>query len=188
MIRYAPRSQRGSSLFVVMIILLAIAFFALSSFRITGQHLMLVGNHQGKMHVAAAAQRGIEQTISSNAFSLDPPAVAATPIVTDIDNDGTDDFTATLDPVPKCHRVRPIKTSELDLTKVADRVCLMSSGSGSPFVEIVGGGVASGDSLCAVTEWDVTAKVTDNVTNAKTQISQGVSIRAPRSDADNFCK
>ena len=107
--------QRGATLFVVLILLIGLAWFALSAFRISSQHLQIVGNSQADIQATAAAQRAIEETISSNLFTKDPAAVAQTPIETDVDGDSKTDFTAKLDPAPKCIRVRPIKTMELDI-------------------------------------------------------------------------
>jgi hypothetical protein len=184
----AARRQRGATLFVVVVILIAVAWFAMTGFRISGQHLQLVGNDQAQRHVAAAAQRAIEQTISSNAFTKDPAAVAAAPIHTDVDGDGTDDFTATLAPAPKCYRVRAIKTSELDVALAGDRQCLISSGGNGVLIERPGAAPPSGDSLCANSEWNVAAAVAEPGSGATVTVHQGVGIRVAKTDAKNFCK
>ena len=184
-----PRTgERGTTLFVVMVLLLTMVWFALSAFRISSQQLQMVGNAQSEQHATAAAQRAIDLTISSNKFTIDPAAVAATPIATDVDGDGKDDLTAQLTPQPKCIRVRPIKTTELDITKASDRVCLQSSGSGGNLIEAKGAPVASGNSLCANSEWDIVAAVDDAASNTAVTVNQGVAIRVARADATNFCK
>ena len=128
--RPAPRTrQQGAALFVVLVLLFAMAWFALSAFRISSQQLQIVGNAQADMQAAAAAQRAIDVTISSSDFAANPAAVARAPVATDVDGDGTADLVAKLTPAPKCVRIRPIKTMELDVTKATDRVCLQSSGS-----------------------------------------------------------
>lgn len=180
--------QQGTALFVVMVLMLGMVWFALSAFRISSQQLQIVGNAQAEQHATDAAQRAIDLTISSNKFTVDPATVAATPIATDVDGDGTDDLTARLTPQPKCVRVRPIKTMELDITNVADRVCLQSSGSGGSLVETPGAPVASGNSLCANSEWDVAAAVDDPASNTAVTVHQGVAIRVARNNAANFCK
>jgi hypothetical protein len=187
--RNAIRSERGAAMLVVLVILIAMAWFALTGFRISGQHLQIVGNSQVRQHSLAAAQRAIEQTLSSNAFAHDPKAVAAAPIESDVDGDGAPDYAATLTPVPSCYRVRPIKTAELDIAKAADRNCLMSSGPpGTHYVEQSGAPVASGDSMCAATEWNIGAQVEDPATGTRVAIQQGVGIRVEKHNADNFCK
>jgi hypothetical protein len=184
----APRSQGGAAMFVVLVLLLTLMWMGLSAFRISSQGLQIVGNRQSEQQATAAAQRAIDQTISSNMFTKDPAAVAATPIATDIDGDGTDDFSARLTPVPKCFRVRPIKTMELDVMKPADRVCLQSSASTGNLFDVPGTAVAAGDSLCAYSEWNVGAEVNDAKTRTKVALNQGVGIRVEKANANNFCK
>ena len=182
------RRERGVALYMVLVILVAIAWFALSGFRISGQHLQIVGNNQSRTQAVAAAQRAIEQTISSNAFTEDPAAVAATPIPTDIDGDGKDDFTAMITPAPKCFRVRAIKTAELDVALAPDRQCLVSTGGGAVYIERPGSAPPAGDSLCSNSEWNISAAVEDARTSAAVTVSQGIGVRVARADADNFCK
>ncbi|HMA22887.1 MAG TPA: hypothetical protein VKP00_02805 [Gemmatimonadaceae bacterium] len=172
----------------MMVLLLAMVWFALSAFRISHQQMQIVGNVQAEQHATDAAQRAIDFTISSNQFTVDPASAAATPIVSDVDGDGKDDLTAHLAPQPKCVRVRPIKTMELDITKVADRVCLQSSGSGGTTIETPGAPVASGNSLCANSEWEIVAAVDDPASNTSVAVHQGVAIRVARDNAANFCK
>ena len=184
----APRSQHGAAMFVVLVLLLALLWMGLSAFRMSGQGLQIVGNRQAEQQATAAAQRAIDQTISSNQFTRDPVAVAATPIPTDMDGDGTPDFTATLTPVPKCFRVRPIKTMELDVSKAADRVCLQSSASSGNLFDVPGTAVAAGDSLCAYSEWNIGARVADPRTRTTVALNHGVGIRVEKANANNFCK
>ena len=184
----ARAGERGSVLFVVMVLLLTMVWFAASVFRISSQQLQMVGNAQAEQHATAAAQRAIDLTISSNQFTVDPATVAAIPISTDVDGDGKNDFTARLTPQPKCIRVRPLKTMELDISKPSDLVCLQSSGSGGNLREIPGTPVASGNSLCANSEWDIGAAVDDPASNTAVTVHQGVAIRVARDDAANFCK
>jgi Tfp pilus assembly protein PilX len=180
--------EDGVALFAVLVLLFVMGWFALSAFRISSQQLQIVGNGQAEHQATAAAQRAIDLTISSNAFSKDPAAVAAIPVATDVDGDGDDDFTARLEPAPKCIRVRPIKTMELDIAKAADRVCLQSVGGSGNLVVRPGAVVASGDSLCANSEWNIAAAVFDPTTNTAVSVQQGVAIRVVATDAKNFCK
>ena len=66
------RRERGAALIVVMVALLLLAFMALSAHRMTSQHLQIVGNAQSQTLAIAAAQRAIEETISSDQFARDP--------------------------------------------------------------------------------------------------------------------
>jgi hypothetical protein len=186
--RMLRRRQEGAALFAVLVLLFVMGWFALSAFRISTQQLQIVGNNQAEQQATAAAQRAIDVTISSNAFSKDPAGVARIPVATDVDGDGEDDFTAKLEPAPKCIRVRPIKTMELDIAKAADRVCLQSSGASGNVIVMPGAVVAAGDSLCANSEWNVAASVSDPVSNTSVTVQQGVAIRVVASDAKNYCK
>jgi hypothetical protein len=183
------KRQEGAALFVVLVILLVLAWVGLSGFRMSGQHLQIVGNSQAREQTVAAAQRAIEQTISSDLFARDPGAVAAAPIATDIDGDGNDDLVARLDPRPRCTRVRPIKTAELDVALKSDRVCMNSSDTGGmQYVDRPGAVIASGDSMCAASEWNVAARAEDPRSGAVAAVDQGIAIRVSKIDAANFCK
>lgn len=187
--RLARDRQRGMALLFVLVMLMLLAWFGLSAMRISSQHLMIVGNTQARSQATAAAQRAIEQTISSYQFVIDPKATAAAPVETDVDGDGHADFRAVLTPVPRCTRVRPIKTSELDITIRTDRACLMSSDAGgTQLVERPGAVVAAGDSLCASSEWDIAARADDPRSGTSAWVQQGIGIRVSKFDAANYCK
>jgi hypothetical protein len=180
--------QQGAALYVVLVLLLVIAWIAVAVARISGQQLQIVGNSQIEHDGIVVAQRAIDSTISSNDFSKDPAAVANIPIATDVDGDGAVDLTAKLTPQPACIRVRPIKTMELDVTKVGDRACLQSSGASGNLVQVPGVAVSAGDSLCAASEWDVAAAASDPKSNMSVTVHQGVTVRLVASDAKNYCK
>lgn len=180
--------QRGAALYMVLVLMLVLAWFAISTSRISGQQLQLVGNSQAEHQGIVAAQRAIDSTISSNEFSKDPAGVAGIPIDTDVDADGTIDFTAKLEPKPSCIRVRPIKTMELDVSKASDRACLQSTGASGNLITIPGVAVAAGDSMCAASEWDVAAAAADPKTKTSVTVHQGVTVRLVASDAKNYCK
>jgi Tfp pilus assembly protein PilV len=180
--------QRGVALYVVLVLMLVLAWFAISVSRISGQQLQLVGNSQAEHQAIVSAQRAIDSTISSSEFSKEPAAVASVAIQTDVDGDGTPDFTAKLTPQPSCIRVRPIKTMELDVSKAGDRACLQSSGASGNLIAIPGVPVGAGDSLCAASEWDVAAAASDTITKTSVTVHQGVTVRLVASDAKNYCK
>ena len=185
----APSGQRGAALFVVMIMLMVMAWFGISSLRLSSQNQQIVGNSQARQHAIAAAQRAIEQTISSNLFTADPAAVAETPIVSDVDGDAYPDLTATLDPIPACYRVRNVKTAELNLASAKDRQCLQSSSAGGTIrIERPGAPVPAGDSMCANSDWNVAARVDDQRSGSAVIVNQGIAIRVAQVDALNFCK
>jgi Tfp pilus assembly protein PilX len=189
--------QGGAALFVVLVLMIAMVWFAMSALRIGRQNLTIVGNRQAQTQVTAAAQNAIEQTISSDAFTKNPAAVAAVPISADIDGDGTVDFTAHLSPQPKCVRVRPMKASEITVADIEKMLatgrtgCLGTTqppGSANGGFVDVPGRVAAGDTPCYATEWNVSAAVNDPVTRTDVTVNQGVGIRLLKEDAQNSCK
>jgi hypothetical protein len=191
------RSQRGAALFVVMVLMLAIAWFAMSAMRIGRQNLSMVGNRQAEAQATAAAQSAIEQTISSDAFTKDPKGIAKIPIDADIDGDGKPDFVAHLAPIPKCMRMRPMKANEITVSDIEKMIatkhmgCLASTqppgAAGGGYVEAPGP-VQAGNTPCFATEWNVSAAVNDPVTHTNVVVSQGVAIRLLKEDAENSCK
>ena len=197
MINALPRKQKGAALFVVLALMIAMVWFAMSALRISRQNLHIVGNRQAETQATAVAQHAIEQTISSDQFTKDPSGVAAIPIPTDIDGDGTTDFTAHLVPQPKCMRMRPMKASEFTLvdltTMIASRKtgCLSSTqppGAASGGYVEEPGRIAAGDSPCFATEWNVSAAVNDPVTHTDVTVNQGIAIRLLKEDAERSCK
>jgi hypothetical protein len=191
------RSQRGATLFVVMVLMFAMAWFAMSAMRIGRQNLSMVGNRQAESQATAAAQGAIEQTISSDAFTKDPKAVAAVPVQTDIDGDGKPDFVAQLAPVPKCVRLRPMKANEITISDIEKMIatrhmgCLASTqlpGTASGGYVEAPGPVQAGNTPCYATEWNVSAAVNDPVTRTNVVVHQGVGIRLLKEDAENSCK
>ena len=192
-----PQAQQGAALFVVLVLMIAMVWFAMSALGISRQNLQIVGNRQAETQATAAAQRAIEKAISSDLFSKDPAAVAAVPVPTDIDGDGINDFTALLTPQPKCVRLRPIKAVEITPTDIATMIatkktgCLASTqppGSASGGYIEQPGRVTAGDSPCFATEWNVSAAVDDPLTHTKVTVNQGVAIRLLKQDAEISCK
>jgi Tfp pilus assembly protein PilV len=192
-----PREQKGAALFVVLVLLIPMVWFAMSALRISRQNLQIVGNRQAETQATAAAQHAIEQTISSDLFSKDPAAVAAVPIPTDIDGDGTVDFTAYLVPPPTCVRARPMKAAEITPDDIATMIatkqtaCLGSTllpGSASGGYVEQPGRVAAGDSPCFATEWNVSAAVNDPLTHTDVTVNQGIAIRLLKIYVEKSCK
>jgi Tfp pilus assembly protein PilX len=196
-VRHAvPMKQEGAALFVVLVLMIAMVWFAMSAFRIGRQNLQISGNRQAQTQATAVALRAIEQTISSDQFTKDPAGVAAAPFPTDIDGDGTVDFTAHLAPPPKCVRMRPMKAAEITLEDIATMIatkqtgCLASTlpGSGGGGYVEQAGRVTAGDSPCFATEWNVSAAVNDPLTHTDVTVNQGIAIRLLKSDAEKSCK
>ena len=182
-----PPAQRGATLIIALIMLVALAMLSLWSFNAGTMNLRVVGNSQARQEVVGAAQAAIELTISSQLFAADPVAVAASAIPIDVDGDAQADYQVQLSPPPSCYRVRVLKVNELDPGNAGDRACLGSSGSPNPGIETAGSTPPTGDSLCADSEWNLRAVVTDPRTNANAAVNQGVAIRTLSTDTANAC-
>lgn len=181
------RPQRGASLVISMIMLLLLSLMAANAYKGAANSLRIVGNTQSRQESLAAAQKTIEQTISSAAFAIDPEAVAANPVTVDINGDGTNDYSVSLDPQPNCYRTRTIKTSELNPEVATDLACVQSSNLSNSGLDSDDAVSLAGNSMCATMEWDIGATVNDTASNTNITLHQGVSIRVPEAEVDNLC-
>jgi hypothetical protein len=179
-----PSAQAGATLVVTLVMLLLVGLVAATSIVGSGRNLQVAGNMQARNEALAAAQSLVEETISSAAFARDPLVAAAVPYPIDIDDDGRPDYVARLDPAPACLRMRPVRMVELDPAVPGDIACMGSAAllPGRDF-----GAVASGDSLCHETTWDVAASVAEDTTGAQVRVHQGVVVRLPVTDVANAC-
>lgn len=181
------RAQRGSTLIVTLLFLVLMSMFAVSGFNSSSANLRVVGNMQARQESTAAAQAGVENTISSIAFTTDSEGVAATPVPVDINGDGTTDYQVRMVPKPHCYRVRAIKSAQLDPALASDLACMRSGVVQLPGLESADLAASSGDSMCAQTEWNIRAEVADGRTGAKVGVNQGVAVRVLETDAQNSC-
>jgi hypothetical protein len=183
-----PRRERGATLVVALIMLVALALLAVWAFNSSTTNLRIVGNTQVRQEALAAVQTAIEATISSTQFATDPVAVAGNPITVDVDGDGVTDYTVNLSPAPVCYRYRVVPTSALDLAAPAfrEKTCLgpTQQDFGVEGATLTG---SATDSICANTDWNVRGVVTDASTGASVAINQGITVRVFTTDAINNC-
>ena len=179
--------QRGATLVVALVILVLLALLGLGAYNTSVTDLRASGNMQARTEALNAAQETIETAISTNTFVSDPANALVTPCgvntdCSDLNGDGTPEYTTRLTPAPACVSVKPIKTVELDLGSTEDLSCL--AGQSQQFGVA---GAASGDSLCANSMWNVTAEASSTVSGAKVTVSQGVGIRVSTDDMASSC-
>jgi Tfp pilus assembly protein PilX len=186
--RNSRREQRGATLLVSLIMLVLLTLFAIGALNTANTNLKVVGNMQAKSEALNVAQEAIETTLSSPLFIANPanalltPCGSANTLCTDINSDGTNDYTTVLSPNPKCVTVKPIKNSELVLTNTEDLSC--SSGQAQQFGIA---GAVTGDSLCSNTVWEITAVTTGVNSGASVALTQGVGVRVSADDAGGAC-
>lgn len=145
----AAGRQRGSVLVVGLIMLVLLTLMAVSAINSTTASIQVVGNAQFRDEATAAAQKAVENVISSSAFLSTAPAAQTI----DVNGDGTGDYTVTFTPAPACKSYRAVDTAVAGLPSE----CYGSIGA-----------------LCYWTVWDITAVVNDATTGAQVTVHQGI--------------
>lgn len=181
--------QAGMTLIMALIMLIVITLLALTSFNLGRSNLLVVSNMQQREEAAAAANEVIEEVISSNRFSEASNAALLTPCnnvansrCVDTNGDGTNDITVQLTPPPGCVKTKVIKNSEVDVTNDDERDCISGENCNSGIE-----GSCSGASLCSSTVWEITAVATDDRTESKVTVVQGVAVKVPTVDVQTQC-
>jgi Tfp pilus assembly protein PilX len=166
----ARRGQSGATLLVSMIFLVVLTLIVVSAIKVANVNTKVVGNMQIQKEAEAAAQQAIETVISTDFTTL------ATPPTQTVDSgQAGSSYTVTLNPSPTCISVKPIKLSELDASNAEDVPCYASGAAQN--TGIVGAGT-SGDSMCANSNWEITATATSSsVATTSTTVRQGVATR-----------
>ena len=182
------RRQEGATLVIALIMLAVMALLAVSTLSTTNMNLKVVGNMQWRGEALNAAQQAIETVISTPLFIANPedavlnPCGAANTLCTDLNGDGTAEYITRLNPAPSCVSVKAIKESELNLSSAEDLSCSAGQAKQSGVA-----GIASGDSLCADTAWDITAETSSTFSGTKVTVTQGVAVRVSAVDAAALC-
>lgn len=166
------RAQSGATLLVSMIFLVVLTLIVVSAIKVTNVNTKLVGNVQVQKEAEAAAQQAIEAVISTDFTKL------ATPPRMEVDSGQSGStYTVKLEPPPTCVSVKPIKLSELDASNAEDVPCYASGAAQN--TGIAGAGT-NGDSLCANSNWEITAVAEPKdatVATTKTTTRQGIATR-----------
>ncbi|WP_119157205.1 hypothetical protein [Caldimonas tepidiphila] len=189
--------QSGSALLVTLVFLLLFAIMAGTVFRNSLTSVQAIGNMQWRSEAITAANDAIDRILSSADFATNALVVTqqvnAAPFQLDANGDGVNDISVSfpvvsLDGVaragPRCLRAEPIPNKDLDPESARDSGCFASSlGSSSGIaLETSDGGTAPTSqtlSLCANTEWSITVRAVDAVTNTSVDVVQGVGVRVP---------
>lgn len=152
------QAQRGATLVVALVMLLLFTLLVSGALTMSTVNLKAVGNMQVREEALAAANMAIDQVLSSS-FSDAP---AAEEVVVDINNDGTDDYTAAI-AVPACIRA----------TIAGD----------APKCEI--GLVCPSSTYNTV--WELRATVTDPNSGAQTVVRSGVRVLLSEAKRNAVC-
>ncbi len=92
--------NRGAALVVGLIMLVLITLMLITALNLGTVNFRSVSNMQFREEAIGAANQAIDEVIGSP-FVNNPAAVAAAPLLVDIDNDGNDDYTVNF-AVPQC--------------------------------------------------------------------------------------
>jgi len=199
------RAQRGSVLLVVMIFLLVFGMMTAATFRGSMTSVQAIGNMQWRTEAINAANDAIDRVLSSADFATNTAVVTKNvndaPLPLDVNGDGVTDISVSFPAVtqagatglpvtragPRCLRAEPIPTSQLNPSLPADLGCFGSSASGNSGLGVATGPGGTGGtatvtqspSLCSNTEWSITVRAVDAVTNTQVDVVQGVGVRVP---------
>jgi len=160
---------------VVLVMLGILTLIVAAMVNSSNINFRIAGNQQYRAEAQLSAQNAIEEYISNEANFTIPLPTSSLTISTDLDGDGTSEFSAVVAP-PVCLRSIPIKLIELTVTDTDDVSCY---GSGTLQESgLLSDGVSSGNSWCAKMMWDVQSTVSDTeLTNAQVEMHQGIYLR-----------
>lgn len=159
------RKQGGATLIVGLIMLAVITLLVSSAFNLSTTNLKAVGNMQRRSEALAAANKAIEQVISSP-FTVAP---SADQIEVDINNDGVNDYVVTI-AQPTC--VWSARVNQVSGTGTASSLSL-----GLP------AGVTNYNTV-----WDIDASVSDAAgSSAAVRVRQGVRVLLSQTQRDAVC-
>ncbi len=181
-------SNRGSTLFVGLIMLLLMTLMAVAAFNMGRTGFDVVANMQQKDAAVASANDAIQEVLSTTRMFQSPNAVFLTPCAGantrcfDVNGDGQKDITVTLNPAPSCVVAQTVKNSNLDLSNAQDAGCIVGTPQNYGII-----GAVTGDSLCADSVWEVNAVSADNATKATTTVTEGVAVRVSTANISASC-
>lgn len=169
------RVQKGVSLVVALIMLTLVMLVVATAYVLSSGNLSAVGNMQARDEATAAANFAIEQVM--DAFLNTSPMPTAPPgaesINVDVNNDGTPDFTVTID-APACMEVATVTSSS-------------SSGSGSS--ASLGSGFSATSSFNTLWNIKATAESPSGgvSTGVKVVVEQGVRVLLSEAQKNLYC-
>lgn len=189
----APSKNKGSVLFIALIMLVLITLVAVAAIRMSTTNLQLVNNEQFRAEAQTVASYALNEALNREEFFSNTTSTTTTvSLTTDNPLDDTKAFNVTASK-PECVRYGYIKKSELiqaDNTVLAeDVVCITGQSSNNITISdasVIGD--PNENSLCADALFDIEVEVNDEATGANLVMAQGVSMRMDISEAENQCE
>lgn len=158
-----PSRQRGSVLIISLIMLMVLTLLAISAINMSTTGLRIVNSMQARGESMSAAQRCVEQVISSN-FADTIGSIAGTCTVA-VNSSSYDVVLA----APCLKQMTSVRNTELKLTDAEDLKCYDTTTN--PF------------SACANTVWEFSGIVNQGFFGVNTSLKQGISLRMDNSSA-----
>ena|SRR5205814_532643 len=193
-----PRSQRGLTLIVGLIMLILTTLLVLATFHLGRSNLDIVANAQHRDEGLGAAQQTIETAVNSPLLTTSPASIFPAPcagfpantLCYDVNADGTNDVVVQITPTPTCIKANPTPMTRLDLADANDQLCVVGASQGG-----FGMGGPSGISNCADTVWDIRA-VAQTLDpsgaaaagqGATAVVNEGIALRVAKDDVATSC-
>lgn len=159
--------QQGATLIIGLFMLILMTVMAIATYNMSKGNLQAVGNMQFRTETQRVAERTLENAIST----------ADTATASVVFPETSDGYKVKIEPVLVQGLVR--KNNTLNLSDPGEVGC--SLGAAQTFGIV---GSSTGNSLCALTLYNVKVTAEDTRTKAKVVIDQGVAIQVP---ADTIC-
>jgi type II secretory pathway pseudopilin PulG len=157
--------QQGATLIVSLIMLALITLLVTSAFTLSASSTQSVGNMQNREEAIAAANKAIEQVLSSP-FTDDP---AGESIDVDINNDDTRDYEVVFD-TPTCVSAEQIAATTIPPSELS-----------------LGSFFSSAASYYYQTVWDLNATVFHQASGTSVRVRQGVRVLLSKLQYDAVC-
>ncbi len=167
MINTNLHKQEGATLIIGLFMLMLMTVMAIATYNMSKGNLQAVGNMQFRMETQRVAERALEKAISTADAVTTSVVFPETP----------DGYKVKVEPTLVQGFVR--KNNTLNLNDPGEVGC--SLGAAQTFGIV---GSATGNSLCALTLYNVKVTAEDTRTKARVVIDQGVAIQVP---ADTIC-
>lgn len=167
-------AERGAVLVIGLIVLMIITLMVTAAFKFSTSNLKAVGNMQARNEAIAAANKSLEQVITSWNFNTTP---AANHFEVDIDNDGhaTPDYIVAVG-IPVCvkasaNRGVADKGSECNINLDGTTSCASTTAPPSDYSVV----------------WELDATATGTASGTTVRVRQGVSRSLSQSQCDVLC-
>lgn len=177
------RRQRGTTLLVGLIMLVLLTMVGLAASNTSTSYFRIISNSQFQTEAGAAAQSALNQIMSHGNYFI-WPTTTPPEIGVDINGDGNSDYTVTV--VQPCLlSAVTITYSELSSLSAADKqqcigtANLQNSG-------IMAQAQGSKATECARVTWRVTARISDDLTKAVAEVTEGATVKMDRMLAEAY--